>query len=724
MKKVIPFTIHKITYRPDDIIKVLNKAINDNMLIGNNKGIYTYNVSCAFDIETSSFYIDKMSNTYTYSQLDALDSETKKHTYKSACMYVWQLGINGYTIIGRTWDEFLTVCDKISKHLHLSDKKKLIIYVHNLSYEYGFISHLFKWEKVFSIETRKPIYAITSKFIEFRCSYLLSGYSLKNLAKQCIKYPCEKKVGDLDYSLVRHTKTQLTDLELGYCKSDVDVVMSYIQEKIENDGNITKIPLTKTGYVRKYCRKRCLYYNGTNKRDFKYKQLMSKLQMTLEEYQTMKRAFSGGFTHANALEVGETHNNISSYDFTSSYPYVMISEKFPMSKGVKIDIKNINQFETILNDYLAVFDIRFHDLMQRYDVVENPLSVSKCWSKKDVTENNGRVVCAEMVTTTITSIDYNVFKQFYTWSSCEVKNCYTYHKDYLPTSLVNCVLDLYEQKTTLKGVKDKLTEYQASKEMINACYGMCVTDPLRDLITFDGIEWGKEEQDPVKMLEEHNNSMNRFLFYPWGVFVTAYARRNLFTAIKTIGVDYIYADTDSVKIKNKGRYENYFDKYNKMVYDKLKKACNYHNIDFNKVQPKTIKGITKTLGVWDYEGTYSHFKTLGAKRYMTCEDGELSLTVSGVNKYIAIPYLLKKYDNNIDKIFNIFDNKLKIPPNESGKNIHTYLDHFQEGIVTDYLGNKEYYRELSSVHLEPTGYNLSLADLFIKYLKNIKTEVI
>lgn len=708
-------------YKPDEVEKVINKAINEKQLKGNNKGVYMYNIACSFDIETSSFYITDEGETITNSEYISRSRKIKNYkALKQATMYIWQLGLNGYKIVGRTWQEFLKVINTISKTLKLSEKKRLVIYVHNLSYEFSFLCHWFKWFKVFSIDVRKPVYAITTSFIEFRCSYILSGYSLKNLAKQCIKYPCSKKTGDLDYNLLRHCETPLTYKELEYCTSDIDVVMCYIQEKIENDGNITKIPLTKTGYVRKYCRKKCLYYNNTNKRDFKYKKLMDKLKITPDEYKTLKRAFSGGFTHANAYHVNTLHENVSSYDFTSSYPYVMVSEKFPMSRGVKVDVKSKKDFLNYINNYLAIFDISFTNLMTT-STNENPLSVSKCWKKSNVVENNGRVVCADMVTTTITNIDFTIFEKFYTWETVTIHNMYIYKPDYLPTSLVDCILNLYKDKTQLKNVKGKEVEYQASKEMINACYGMCVTDPLQDLITFD-VTWGTEQQDLNEQIQKHNDSMNRFLFYPWGVFVTAYARRNLFIAIKTIGDDYIYADTDSVKLLHAEKYQDFFKQYNSLVDFKLKKACAYHGIDFNKTRPQTVKGVKKPLGVWDPEGEYKYFKTLGAKRYMTYKDNELSMTVSGVNKYVAIPYLLEKYNNDILKIFDIFDNNLSIDPEKSGKNIHTYLDGVQEGELIDYKGKSCKYFELSSVHLEPTGYNLSLADIFIKYLLDIKQE--
>ncbi|MFV3037545.1 hypothetical protein ACNI5A_30920, partial [Klebsiella pneumoniae] len=68
--------------------------------------------------------------------------------------------------------------------LELCPKKRIIIYVHNLAYEFQFFREMLDWEKVFSIDLRKPIYGVTKTGLEFRCSYLLSGYSLAKLGEQ------------------------------------------------------------------------------------------------------------------------------------------------------------------------------------------------------------------------------------------------------------------------------------------------------------------------------------------------------------------------------------------------------------------------------------------------------------------------------------------------------------------------------------------------------------
>lgn len=732
MKKVCYNEISSI-YTPADIRFVLEKAVNEKNIIGNNKGEKFYNIPCSFDIETTSFYRDIDGNCYSYEQTQKMFDKNgrKAKLEKAAIMYVWQFGINGFIIIGRTWDEFVNMCSVLAESLNLSEKLRLIVYVHNLAYEFQFIRKWFNWNRVFSIDLRKPIYAITDSFIEFRCSYLLSGYSLAKLGEQLMKYKCSKKTGDLDYSLLRHSKTPLTETEIGYCINDIKVVMCYIQERIEECKGIHRIPLTKTGFVRQYCRKHCLrtLFEGKTVPNWEYVNLMQDLQITgLDEFEMLQRAFAGGFTHANAYYSDEVVSDVDSYDFTSSYPYVMVSEKYPMSQGVPVTVKSMNQFEFLISKYCCVFDIEFTNIFAS-ETQDNPISVSKCFLKENAAENNGRIVGANKIALTITDVDFHIIKNFYTWESLRIGNMYCYRKEYLPTPFIHSILDLYEKKTKLKGVEGKEVEYLNSKEMLNSCYGMCVTNPLRDEFVYDG-DWdinAMTEEQKKELLYKYNTSKNRFLFYPWGIFVTAYARRNLFTAIYEAKDDYVYSDTDSIKLMNGSRHSNYFKAYNEQAVIKLRTACKFHKLPFSMCEPETIKGITKTLGIWDYEGLYEQFKTLGAKRYMVKEKNALkvdgksynfSLTVSGVNKKTAIPYLLDKYGES--GIFEAFTNYLEIPPEATGKNIHTYIDYDIEGTITDYLGNTCKYSEKSGVHLEPTGYSLSLSVMYLNYLMGIK----
>ena len=241
------------------------------------------NLPASFDIETSSFYDDNKE--------------------KVAIMYVWQFGINGTIIMGRTWEQYNYLIKMLHHLFDLNCKKRILIYVHNLGYEFQFMRGWFKWEEVFAPKKRRPLIALNGG-IEYRCSYFLSNYSLANVGALVLqKYKVEKMVGDLDYSLIRTPITPLTSKEIGYCINDVRVVMSYIQEKIEQEGDITKIPLTNTGNVRRYVRARVFGDKSVDPKKVRrqYTDLMQALRIrSTEEYQQMKRAFQGGFTHASA----------------------------------------------------------------------------------------------------------------------------------------------------------------------------------------------------------------------------------------------------------------------------------------------------------------------------------------------------------------------------------------------------------------------------------------
>lgn len=701
----------------------INKLLLDIPFIKSNKKIEYANVPCVIDIETSSFYDNKE---------------------KRAIQYAFVFGINGKCIIGRYMSELKLLIQKCVDTLKLSETKRMIFYVHNLAYEFQWFRKHFKWNKVFSIEERKPIYALTTDGVELRCSYLLSGYSLSKVGEHLTKYKVNKMVGDLDYSLLRTPKTPLNDKELGYILNDGLVVMAYIGEMIESHhNNITLLPFTKTGEVRNYCRKNCLYKGGKkyNALQFKkYRRIMKNIQIQdVKEYYQLQRAFQGGFTHANMLYVNTIQNGVASFDFTSSYPAVMCSEEFPMSSGKLVKITSKQEFFDKLSKYCCLFDIELFDV-EASNSYDHPISESKCYEIEEPKIDNGRVFKCKRLKTTITEQDFFVIQDFYKFSHFKISNFRIYRKGYLPRDFMLSILELYKKKTELKGVKGMELEYQHAKENINSCYGMCVTDICRDEAEYENDMWTTDfkNDDQIEMaLAKYNKNIRRFLCYQWGIWVTAYARRNLFSGIKEFAEDYIYSDTDSLKVKNYEKHMDYIERYNKGIKQKIKNALMWNYIDVSYAHPKTIKGDEKWLGVWEFENEnhlYKEFKTLGAKRYMVHLDHDehyvvykgdkkyeydipYSLTISGLNKTYAIPYLYGKYKDNI---MNAFDDGMYVPKGETGKNIHTYIDYETSGVVCDYLGTQYEYNELSSIHMEECDYDLSMSREFTDLLFEIK----
>lgn len=649
-------------------------------------------------------------------------------------MYIWQFGILNWVTVGRTWKEFIELLNNVSRVLHLSEKIRLTVYVHNLPFEFQYMRKLLVWDKVFLLDKRKPVYALYGG-IEFRCSLKLACKSLEKVGDDLTRYKVNKLTGDLDYELIRFHSTPLTEKELGYCENDIRVLLAYIQEKIEIDGDITKIPLTNTGYVRNFCREACL-----NKANFyNYNRLMRSLTLTPEEYAQLKRGFAGGFTHASAKYVAEGKNEplegVASFDFTSSYPAVMLLERFPMSKAEVLESITLEEFEYSLQQYCCLFDVTLKNVRAKIDY-DHPISESKLILPKDKEErdriragwivDNGRIVDADEMTTTFTELDWATFNDFYDYDkkSIQIRSFRRYEKGYLPKPFYKAILELYGRKTRLKDVLGEEINYMISKNMMNASYGMIVTDIVREILEYDNEVGYLQAQKPdlSEAIHKYNTSKKRFLFYPWGVWVTAYARRNLFTGILACKDDYIYSDTDSIKILNPEKHLDYIEEYNRGIMSKIKKASIMLGIKDDMYSPANIKGKKKTIGVWDYEGKYKRFKTLGAKRYMferypediNEEKGlfQYSITVAGVNKKKACEYLVKTFDDPFDG----FTDKLCVPEDYSGRLTLTYIDEPCSGVGVDYLGNPCNYYEETSIHMEPSQYELTLSDTYKDFL--------
>ena len=121
------------------------------------------------------------------------------------------------------------------------------------------------------------------------------------------------------------------------------------------------------------------------------------------------------------------------------------------------------------------------------------------------------------------------------------------------------------------------------------------------------------------------------------------------------------------------------------------------------------------------EKPYARFKAVGAKRYMyEYEDGKMSLTVSGLNKKFAMPYLLESNNNDKDLIFEKFGEGMFIPAGHTGKMTLSYIENEMVGTLVDYLGNSNTFHEMSSVYMEPQSYFMSLVGDYIKFLKGVQ----
>lgn len=651
----------------------------------------------AFDIETSSY----------------MDEGEKR-----AVVYSYALAIDDTIHYARSADEFFPLLERIAAVMELSLDRRLVVYVHNLAYEWQFIKHYMSWESAFAISSdRRIVRAVSTLGIEFRCSYVLTNKPLAAVGKDV---GVQKMVGDIDHTLIRNSITPLSDEEMGYIDNDVRILIEFERQALAQEGGsieqaLRSIPITKTGYVRRRMRKAALA-------DPAYEQLISELTLTEETYTLARHSFQGGYTHTNSTVMGQEMGDTVAVDLASSYPSSMLQFTYPMSS-----------FHSVAHEFTAeeldkcIGHIHFFVTFVVYDAVSRYpfpyISLSKAISISDPFVDNGRVYSAANMTLTMTDVDWQIFRRCYDVESIEIVDVMMAPAEYLPAAITDPIVAMYGDKTALKGVAGQEVNYRSAKEDINGVYGSVAMDPVRTDFEFNAEDSEFVATIPTteEALSKHNNSRSRYLFYPWAAWVTAYSRYVLLMTMYDLidaGVTVMYCDTDSIYHKPSPKAQGIIDRVNNEVRERLSAAMHYRwfyasdeEVE-DALAPKDIKGVRHHIGLFEVDGHYDNFKTLGAKRYAVEKDGEFKITVAGLSKKAA------SYIKEIGGM-EAFVDGLTVPAEKSGRLTHTYSEETAKNLITDYMGNTCRMEQHGFIHLEPSPYVLTVSDDYTRFVQRV-----
>ena len=632
-----------------------------------------------------------------------LDTETSKKSHvKGEANHIVAFTIsirykreNICTLYGNKPSECVKCITKILKAMQ---GDKTIFYIHNTSFDWVYLRLFLMQEygspvKQLNIKPHYPIVIEFANGLIIKDSYILAQKSLERWAKD-MGVEHQKAVGKWNYDEIRSQDHEFTPEELEYIEHDTLAGVECIEAlQIQLHRRIYSMPYTATGIVRDEARKIGKEHQAHDK--------FSKMSSSFEVYKLLEQCFHGGYTHANRYMINENiTDGVICRDFTSSYPYVMLTEKYPMTK-FHMYKSMVSADEIIRNSEKYAFITKLVMIKPRLkdDLTVMPvLQASKCIRSVNAVIDNGRILCAGYVEIYVTDITLKLIKEQYHWEDHVCLENYYSRKEYLPRWFTDYIFDLFKQKSELKGV-DPLN-YNLAKAKLNSCYGMCVQKAITDDIVEDYLtgEYSITNNYNPDKYTEYVNNRNKFLPYQWGVFVTEYAMQNLFTLGKMCE-SWIYSDTDSVY--GTGWDESKVNEYNKQCLVKLR-ANGYDSI--------TVNDKEYTLGVAELDKRCSEYRVLGAKRYCyrDQENGELHITVAGVPKK-GVASLKDNIDNFAKGM--IFSGEI------SGKLQHTYV--MADGkIYLDDKGNETG----DSVDLSPCDYLLD--DITVEDWMSIFDEVI
>lgn len=546
---------------------------------------------CAFDIETS--------------RIEELEQ---------AVMYVWQFCIDwpdgsDLVIIGRTWREFKHMTWKLSERLGYLHLK---IYVHNLSYEFQFLAGIydFKEHEVFAMESRSILTCSMYRRFEFFCSYKLFNMTLDAATKKYAPDYHKKSGSEYQYNKRRFADTPLTRKELLYSVYDVWGLCKSVRVLLQlHDDDIYTVPRTSTGFVRREVRHAMTDYHAE----------LCAGWPDYDLYKRLRLAFRGGNTHANRYLAGEILDNVRSVDIASSYPSQQCTKLFPvtpfkLSDPSKRTFDKLRERGRALLIHCVLRNVR---LRNKYETVPY-LPIAKCIKLTDYQNDNGRILRAGVCEIVVTDIDFAIIERQYSFR-LEIVDLYKSDYGPLPAPLVEINRKYFRDKTELKGLPGQELYYMKSKNLLNAIYGMSVQDPINPEIKFIDGDFVEDMTQTAEMLLKRAGKAP-YTLYQYGVWTTAHARAALQAGIDICGDGLVYVDTDSCKYLGDAD----FTAYNS---DRERAAMEHGATATDKA------GNVHYMGVYEDDGCYKRFITLGAKKY-AFEDsaGKLGITVAGVPK--------------------------------------------------------------------------------------------
>lgn len=476
---------------------------------------------------------------------------------------------------------------------HIGSLGKIVIYFHNLSNFDGFFiqDYLLRNKYIFKpnnklrskqftglIDERNEVYNLVVCIndgrrshkkvsqVEFRDSRHKINSTVKKIA-QDYKLPILK--GEIDYKKYRPLDYEPTAEEISYIHNDTEIIARVL--RLQYEKGMDKI--TSAGDTFNLYKVKCGVY---------FRSLFPELDNDTDRF--IRNSYRGGVCLVNSKYRNTiVRGNINVYDVNSMYPNQMCKELLPYGHPV-YEVGRIKPTE------IRPLFIQHLRVMCRLKEGHFPSILLKELvgiGKEYLYDTDG-----EMLELWLTNIDLDLLYENYDIEyDSDGKECIEYIDGYTFLGSKNLfkdyILPLYDIKSKL----GKGAERELIKILINALYGKFAMkayhirkEPylVNDIVTYG--TYAGEEGKPV--------------YTAVASFITAYARKQLFSVINEHLNSFLYCDTDSCHLLDDTLPDELVD--------------------------------SKKLGYWDLEKVYTTAKYIKQKGYLgILKEGEKQVKLAG-----------------------------------------------------------------------------------------------
>lgn len=174
-------------------------------------------------------------------------------------------------------------------------------------------------------------------------------------------------------------------------------------------------------------------------------------------------------------------------------------------------------------------------------------------------------------------------------------------------------------------VTDKIIELQEQKEVLEK------GTPERSLVKCQmEFIYGKPIQkrnfkNDEEVVRHYRRRGENYITPQMSNHAAAYVRFQLYKAIKALGEDVYYWDTDGIKVKDCERTREYFKKQNELLHELNRK-----------------NGYESNIGTWKIE-EFDEFIAIRSKIYVTRKDKDINITAAGMDEFSKRVALVNLY---------------------------------------------------------------------------------
>lgn len=481
--------------------------------------------------------------------------------------------------------------NSIETFIEFLENKELKLYFHNLKFDGEFIvsyllSNGWEWSKEPKAHAFNTVISNTGLWYSITIywkkkgkgyikttiwdSYKLLPFSVSKLAHD-FKLPIKKL--HIDYKEERPKGHELTEEEKAYLFNDIDIVAMCLKECFTQ--GFSKMTSSSSSFS---------IFKEEMQGDFK--KVYPVIDMEIDKQ--IRPAYYGGFVWTNPKKQEKVIKEGIVFDVNSLYPSRMVAELLPYGKPKPFEGEY--EHDDLYPLWVATVTFSFDIKPGFIPCITLDKAGIKFSNNKYVYSSNN-----EFVTLTLSSIDWELIKEHYDvdvdhWDGgFKFMGCVGTATPYIN----NCM----EVKKKEKGSKRAL-----AKLKMNSVYGKFATNPdvtpkipylddgvlkLKDP-TYKPMKYNKESKVFEFGKEEIEKEYRDPVYIPYGVFITAYARRYTITTAQKVGLDRLcYIDTDSIHLEGTD-------------------------------VPEAIRDIVddKELGYWGLESVFKRAYFVGSKAYI------------------------------------------------------------------------------------------------------------